>query len=29
MPKLIHSMIRVVELERSAAFYQHAFGLQE
>jgi lactoylglutathione lyase len=29
MPKLIHSMIRVVDLERSAAFYQHAFGLQE
>jgi lactoylglutathione lyase len=29
MPKLIHSMIRVVDLERSVAFYRHAFGLEE
>jgi lactoylglutathione lyase len=29
MPKLIHSMIRVADLDRAAAFYQHAFGLQE
>jgi lactoylglutathione lyase len=29
MPKLIHSMIRVVDLERSVAFYREAFGLQE
>ena len=29
MPKLIHAMIRVVDLERSVAFYKHAFGLEE
>lgn len=29
MPKLIHSMIRVLDLERSIAFYRDAFGLVE
>src|ERR1700680_1350274 len=29
MPKLIHSMIRVLELERSVGFYRQAFGLEE
>jgi lactoylglutathione lyase len=29
MPKLIHSMIRVASLERSLAFYQRGFGLEE
>ena len=29
MPKLIHSMIRVLDLERSLAFYQRVFGLAE
>ena len=28
MAKLIHSMIRVLDLERSASFYRQAFGLQ-
>ncbi len=29
MPKLIHSMIRVLDLERSVAFYRNGFGLHE
>ena len=29
MAKLIHSMIRVLDLKRSADFYQHGFGLEE
>ena len=29
MPKLIHAMIRVRDLERSVAFYRQAFGLEE
>ena len=29
MPKLIHSMIRVRDLERSIAFYRQGFGLAE
>lgn len=29
MPKLIHSMIRVLDLERSAEFYRSGFGLEE
>src|SRR6267143_4528488 len=29
MPKLIHSMIRVLDLDRSLAFYTRGFGLQE
>jgi lactoylglutathione lyase len=29
MAKLIHSMIRVADLERSVAFYKHAFGMEE
>lgn len=29
MPKLIHSMIRVQDLDRSLAFYERAFGLAE
>jgi lactoylglutathione lyase len=29
MAKLIHSMIRVLDLERSALFYRQAFGLEE
>jgi len=29
MPKLIHSMIRVQDLDRSLAFYGRAFGLAE
>jgi lactoylglutathione lyase len=29
MAKLIHSMIRVLDLDRSARFYQQAFGLKE
>ena len=29
MPKLIHSMIRVLDLDRSVAFYRKAFGLEE
>jgi lactoylglutathione lyase len=29
MAKLIHSMIRVLDLERSAGFYRQAFGLQD
>jgi lactoylglutathione lyase len=29
MAKLIHSMIRVLDLERSRAFYRDAFGLEE
>jgi lactoylglutathione lyase len=29
MPKLIHAMIRVGDLDRSVAFYQRAFGLEE
>jgi lactoylglutathione lyase len=29
MPKLIHSMIRVVDLRRAAEFYRQAFGLEE
>ena len=29
MAKLIHSMIRVLELERSRAFYEKAFGMVE
>ena len=27
MPKLIHTMIRVADLERSLGYYQQAFGL--
>jgi lactoylglutathione lyase len=27
--KLIHSMIRVLDLERSVRFYRQAFGLEE
>ena len=29
MAKLIHSMIRVFDLERSVRFYQQGFGLEE
>lgn len=29
MPKIIHSMIRVLDLERSVAFYKQAFGLDK
>src|SRR5438552_2531827 len=29
MPKLIHAMIRVLDLDRSAAFYRRGFGLEE
>jgi lactoylglutathione lyase len=29
MPKLIHAMIRVVDLARSMAFYGQGFGLVE
>jgi lactoylglutathione lyase len=29
MAKLIHSMIRVLDLKRSADFYQRGFGLEE
>ncbi len=29
MPKLIHSMIRVLDLDRSAEFYRRGFGLEE
>jgi lactoylglutathione lyase len=29
MAKLIHAMVRVRDLDRSVAFYQKAFGLQE
>ena len=29
MSKLIHSMIRVLDLDRSVAFYRKAFGLEE
>jgi len=29
MPKLIHSMIRVLDLERSLAFYTRALGMAE
>jgi len=29
MPKLIHSMIRVLDLERSVRFYRQAFGLEQ
>jgi lactoylglutathione lyase len=29
MPKLIHSMIRVADLDRAAAFYKRGFGLEE
>lgn len=29
MAKLIHSMIRVLDLQRSIEFYRHAFGLVE
>lgn len=29
MPKLIHAMIRVVDLDRSKAFYEQGFGLVE
>lgn len=29
MPKLIHSMIRVRDLDRSVAFYRQAFGMTE
>jgi lactoylglutathione lyase len=29
MPKLIHSMIRVADLDRSVAFYVRAFAMQE
>ena len=29
MPKLIHAMIRVQDLDRSVAFYRQAFGLTE
>jgi lactoylglutathione lyase len=29
MPKLIHSMIRVLDLDRSVAFYEKVFGLRE
>jgi lactoylglutathione lyase len=29
MPKLIHSMIRVQDLDRSIAFYRQVFGLEE
>jgi len=29
MPKLIHSMIRVLDLDKSVAFYKQAFGMQE
>lgn len=29
MAKLIHSMIRVLDLNRAAAFYRQAFGLEE
>jgi lactoylglutathione lyase len=29
MPKLIHTMIRVLDLDRAAKFYQRGFGLEE
>ena len=29
MPKLIHSMIRVLDLNRAAEFYRNGFGLEE
>ena len=29
MPKLIHSIIRVQDLDRSIAFYRQVFGLEE
>jgi lactoylglutathione lyase len=29
MAKLIHSMIRVLDLKRAADFYEHGFGLEE
>jgi lactoylglutathione lyase len=29
MPKLIHTMIRVLDLDRTAKFYRHGFGLEE
>jgi lactoylglutathione lyase len=29
MPKFIHAMIRVLDLDRSASFYRKAFGLEE
>ena len=29
MAKMIHSMIRVLDLDRTIAFYREAFGLQE
>lgn len=29
MPKLIHAMIRVLDLDKSLAFYRDALGLQE
>ena len=29
MAKLIHTMVRVLELERSISFYSEAFGLEE
>jgi lactoylglutathione lyase len=29
MPKLIHSMIRVLDLNRAAEFYRKGFGLEE
>jgi lactoylglutathione lyase len=29
MPKLIHSMIRVLDLNRAAEFYRDGFGLEE
>jgi lactoylglutathione lyase len=29
MPKLIHAMIRVLDLQRSAEFYERGFGLKE
>ncbi|MGA2398119.1 MAG: VOC family protein [Steroidobacteraceae bacterium] len=29
MPKLIHSMIRVLDLNRAAEFYRRGFGLEE
>ena len=29
MPKLIHSMLRVQDLDRSISYYRNAFGLEE
>ena len=29
MAKLIHTMVRVLDLERSLRFYREAFGLEE